>query len=70
MKPVSIKRNDETPAERLGVFGRKLGVGELLGVRLFPSRFRLPGVLKRIYDREIRTRRIPNGARHRLSYAY
>jgi hypothetical protein len=70
MKPVSIRRNDETPAQRLGVFHRKLGVGELLGARLFPSRFRLPGVLQRIYDREIRTRRIPNGARNRLSYAY
>ena len=70
MKPVSIKRNDETPAQRLGVFGRRLGVEELLGVRLFPSRFRLPAVLQRIYDREIRTRRIPNGARHRLRYAY
>jgi hypothetical protein len=30
----------------------------------------LPSVLQRIYDREIRTRRIPNGARNRLSYAY
>jgi hypothetical protein len=70
MKPVSIKRNDETPAQRLGVFGRKLRVNQLLWGRLFPSRFQLPSVLQRIYDREIRTRRIPNGARHRLIYAY
>jgi hypothetical protein len=70
MKPNSIRKNDATPAQRLGVFSRPLRVKDLLARRLFASRVNLPAVIKRIYDREIRTRRIPTGTRHQLTYAY
>jgi hypothetical protein len=49
---------------------RRLGTPEILATRLFPSRIRLPARWQRYYDREIPTRRIPNGSRHRLRYAY
>ena len=70
MKSFSEKKLDACPAERLGLRVGKLAVGELLRERLFPSRVELPGRLQRYYRREVPTRQIPNGRRHRLVYAY
>ena len=70
MKSYSEKRRDESPAERLGLREGKLRVEELLRRRLFPGLVGLPERLMRYYRREIRTRRIPNGRRHQLRYAF
>jgi hypothetical protein len=70
LKSFSEKRQDATPAQRLGLTDHKLTVGELLGRRRFPSRVRLPEVWQRYYDRDLPTRRIPNHQRHTLTYAY
>jgi hypothetical protein len=69
-KSRSEKRADSTPAQALGLLPRKLATAELLAERLFPTRIRLPRRWQRYYDREIVTRRIPKGRRHRLGYAY
>jgi hypothetical protein len=69
MKSFSERRRDSTPAQRLGLAARRLEVEDVLEARLFPSRIPLPERLQRYYWREVPTRRIPNGARHRLRYA-
>ena len=69
IKSFSERRKDATPAERLGIAARRMDVEDVLEARLFPSRAALPDRLRRYYDRDLVTRRIPNGARHRLSYA-
>jgi len=70
VKSFSERRRDATPAQRLGVLARRLGVEEILGERLFPSRVVLPPRLQRYYDRETPTRRIPNGCAYRRRLAY
>jgi transposase-like protein len=71
MKPVSEKDpHGPCPAEILGLRSGKLSVRELLAERLFPSLVRLPKRLEAYYRREIQTRRIPNGRRHNLKYAF
>ena len=69
LKSVSERRRDETPAQRLGILGRKLDVSDVLAERLFPTRIRLPDRIGQYYWRRIPTRRIPNAPEHRLSYA-
>jgi len=70
IKPFSERRRDSlTPAERLGLCERRLTAAEVLRQRLLPSLVRLPERLERYYRREVPTRRIPNGIRHRLRYA-
>jgi transposase-like protein len=70
IKQFSERRRDSlTPAERLGLCERRLTVAEVLKWRLMPSLVRLPERLERYYRREVFTRRIPNGVRHRLRYA-
>ena len=69
VKSVSERRRDETPAQRLGILGRKLDVSDVLAERLFPTRIRLPDRIGQYYWRRIPTRRIPNAPEHRLSYA-
>ena len=70
IKPFSERRRGSlTPAERLALCERRLGVAEVLQRRLLPSLVRLPERLERYYRREVVTRRIPNGTRHRLRYA-
>jgi hypothetical protein len=64
MKPFSERRRDATPAQRLGLVGRLLGVAEVLGRRLFPSRIRLPERWARYYWRRVRTRRLPDAPEH------
>ena len=70
MKSFSEKKQDATPAQRLGLIDHKVGVRELLGRRLFATRINLPEVWQRYYDRLVPTRRIPNWKRHTLRYAY
>jgi hypothetical protein len=69
LKSVSERRQDPTPAQRLGIFPRKLRVGDVLAERLFPSRIPLPERIAQYYWRRVPTRRIPNAPEHRLDYA-
>ena len=69
-KSFSEKKQDATPAQRLGIMRTKLHTREVLAKRLFPSHIALPTPWKRYYRRDVVTRRIPNGKRHRLHYAY
>ncbi len=70
MKSFSERKRDRSPAQRLGIVARKLGIGDVLRKRLFPIVVGLPSRLMRYYRREVDTRRIPNPRRHRLRYAY
>jgi transposase-like protein len=69
MKSFSERRQDATPAERLGLLARKLAVADVLAERLFPTRIALPPRWAEYYWRRIPTRRIANPAPHRASYA-
>lgn len=69
LKSVSERRQDETPAQRLGILPHKLRVDDLLAERLFPTRIRLPDRIHPYYWRRVPTRRIPNAPEHRLTYA-
>jgi transposase-like protein len=69
MKSFSERKRDESPAQRLGLLPRRLGVEEVLRVRLFPSCVGLPPRWVEYYRRSIETRRIPNGVSHSLRYA-
>ena len=69
LKSFSERKRDATPAMRLGLCARRLGVAEVLARRLFVTRIGLPERWGRYYQRAIPTRQIPHGARHRLRYA-
>jgi len=69
-KPFSEKKKDAPPAVKLGLIPHALTTREILGRRLFPRQIELPECWQRYYDREIVTRCLPNGKRHRLTYAY
>jgi transposase-like protein len=69
-KSFSEKRRDATPAQRLGILPTQVRTREVLAARLFPSRVKLPAPWRRYYRRDVATRCIPNGNRHRLAYAY
>jgi hypothetical protein len=70
MKSVSERKRDSTPAQRLGLTRRALGVGDVLRRRLFASRLGLPQRLRTYYRREVETRQLPANARHQLQYAF
>ncbi len=70
VKHFSERRRDACPAERLGLVSRRRTVREILRRRLFATRIELPERVVRYYRREVETRRIPNGRRHTLSYAF
>ena len=70
MKWSSERRRGATPAMRLGLADRRKTVAEVLSIRLFVSRIRLPEVLSRFYWREVETRRIAQNRRHTLRLAY
>lgn len=70
MKWFSERRREGTPAMRLGLRSRRLTLEGLLEERLFASRIPLPQRLARYYRREVVTRRIPNGSRHTLRFAF
>jgi hypothetical protein len=69
MKSFSERRQDASPAQRLGLLSQRLVVDAVLVERLFPSRVELPERWARYYWRQIPTRRLPNGTRHRAVYA-
>jgi hypothetical protein len=69
-KPFSEKRQDATPAQRLGLTERRLGVRDVLARRLFASRVALPAVWQRYYERRVLTRRLPHSKPHTLRYAF
>ena len=70
LKCFSEKKRDATPAMRLGVLERALSVADVLRRRIFPGRVPLPFRWRDYYRRGETTRRIPNGATHRLRYAF
>ena len=70
LKSFSERRQDSTPAERLGLVDRKWTVCELLWKRLFATRMALGAALRRYYERRVGTRRIPQMRPHRLTYAF
>jgi hypothetical protein len=70
MKSFSERRQNESPAQRLGLLPRRLQVGDVLRARLFPSCVRLPARWSMYYNRSIVTRRIPRGSSHSLRYAF
>lgn len=69
MKWVSERRKRDTPAMRLGILDRRIGAKVLLARRLFVTRVGLPERWLRYYRGEIRTRTLPHGREHRLTYA-
>ena len=69
LKSFSERKRDATPAQRLGITGRRLTVDEVLAARLFPGRIGIPDRWGAYYWRLTPTRRIPNGRRHALRYA-
>jgi hypothetical protein len=69
MKSFSERRQDASPAQRLGLLPRRLQVEDVLARRLFPTQIELPPRWAAYYWREIPTRRIPNGARHHRVYS-
>jgi hypothetical protein len=70
MKPVSERRRDATPAQRLGLSGRRWTIRDLLGRRRFVSRVGLPARILRYYRREIETRQLAVNCGHSLRYAF
>ena len=70
LKSFSERKRDATPAQRLGILGRRLTVDDVLAVRLFPRRIGMPSRWAQYYWRLTPTRRIPNGRRHAARYAY
>lgn len=69
LKSVSERRQDETPAQRLGIVKRKLSVDDVLAERLFPTRIPLPDRLAQYYWRRVPTRTLANNPEHQLAYA-
>jgi hypothetical protein len=69
LKSISERRQDETPAQRLGIMERKLSVDEVLAERLFPSRIPLPERIAQYYWRRVPTRVFQNAPEHQLAYA-
>ncbi len=69
LKSFSERKRDATPAQRLGILGRRLTVEEVLAARLFPARVGMAERWALYYWRLTPTRRIPNGRRHALRYA-
>ena len=68
-KSFSEKRQDATPAQRLGILGCRLSTRALLRWRLFASRIPLHEPWCRYYAREVPTRGLAGGRRHDLGYA-
>ena len=69
VRPFSERRGGPSPAMRLGITDQRLSVPDLLNERLFPSRVTLPERWQSYYRKEIQTRAIPRGTKHRLKYA-
>jgi len=63
------KRPSPTPAQALGLMGKRLSVSAVLGERLFRSRTELAEALKRTYRAKTPTRQLPGNRMHRLRFA-
>jgi len=70
VKSFSEKRQDATPAQRVGAAERKLTLREILRERRFPWRLGLSAELRRYYERRVPTRRVPAMRPHALRYAF
>ena len=69
-KSFSEKRQDATPAQRLGLAEAKLGWRDVLRERLHAVRVGMGGLHERYYRRQVPTRRIPQMRCHELRYAF
>jgi transposase-like protein len=69
VKWTSERRHRETPAMSLGLTDRRIPLEEMLERRQFPSRTALPPRWQEYYWGRVRTREVPNGRDHRLTYA-
>jgi len=70
LKSFSEKKQDATPAMRLGLTWKKLTVEEVLEDRLFITRIGLPMRLRSYYFRNTVTRMIPRGRIHERVFAF
>ncbi len=69
VKHFSEKKQEGTPAMRLGVCAHRWRMQRMLKWRLFPSQIALPEPWREHYYREKPTRQLPKGRPHRLKYA-
>ncbi len=69
-KSFSEKRQDATPAQRLGLTSAKLSWRDVLRQRLHAARMGMGDLHERYYRRQVATRRIPQMRRHELRYAF
>ncbi len=69
MKWTSERRRKETPAMRLGITDHRLNPEEVLRTRLFPGRERLPERWNEYYWGRVKSREMPDGREHTLTYA-
>jgi len=69
VKSRSENKGNSPPAVLMGVTKRKLSVEEILGTRLFPSRVKVSGWLKRCYEGRIPTRRLGSVTAYRPAFA-
>lgn len=69
VKSFSERRQDDSPAMRRGVMGRRVRLAEVFRERLFPDRIELPERWRRYYERRVETRYLSVNRHHRLSYA-
>ncbi len=69
-KSFSEKRQDATPAQRLGLTAEKLSWRDVLRERLHAARVGMGGLHERYYRRQVPTRRIPQMRGHQLRYAF
>ena len=70
MKSFSERKQDASPAMRLGLTDHRLEADEILATRLFPHRTLLPARWRDYYWRRLATRLIPNGRRHMKRFAF
>jgi len=70
VKHVSERRREGSPAMRLGLTDRLLDWSEILDRRFFVTQEALPEPLDAYYWGQIRTRQLPGGREHKLTYAF
>lgn len=71
IKRVTEKKSDSpTPAMIRGMTDRPLSIPEILKLRYFPSRIRLPRRWSEYYSKRIETRALPRNRSHELIYAF
>jgi hypothetical protein len=70
VKLASEREGRTTPAQRLGVTGKRLELPDLLGARLFPSRLELRTRVSDYYWGRVRSRFLARERGHGLKYAF